>query len=194
VIVSAVTYPNTDTFWSAMAYILSQYPALAAQGIGGYTTLAPNTTIDGFQAGQFSGSFGIPVLYPSNTSSSLTDAVGQIFSHLNATYPNEFVFSISPATFPDFYSLWSLINGPHYAGYDILVGSWLLPEESLTANMTALKIALQNSIAPGRQGNADLVSGKGVWDAVPRGGSDAVNPAWRKALIHFSESRPLLFF
>jgi len=177
-----------------MAYILSQYPALAAQGIGGYTTLAPNTTVDGVQAGEFSGSFGIPVLYPSNTSASLTDAVKQIFSHLNATYPNEFVFSISPVTYPDFYSWWSFSNGPHYAGYDLLAGSWLLPEESLTANLTALKIALQNSMPPGGGGNAYLVSGKGVWDALPRGGSDAVNPAWRKALIHFSESCHLLFF
>lgn len=167
---------------------------LAAQGIGGYSTLAPNTTIDGFQAGQFSGFFGIPVLHPSNTPASLTGAVGQIFSHLNTTYPDEFVFSINGATYPDFYSWWLPSNGPNYAGYDILAGSWLLPEESLTANLTALKIALQNSMPPEGQGNADLVSGKGVWDVVPRGGSDAVNPAWRKALIHFSEPCPLLSF
>jgi hypothetical protein len=177
-----------------MAYILSQYPTLAAQGIGGYTTLTPNTTIDGFQAGQFSGAFGIPALFSSNTSTSLAGAVEQIFSHLNATYPNEFIFSINASTYPDFYSWWLPSNGPDYAGYDLLVGSWLLPEESLTANLTALKIALQNSMPPNGGGNAYLISGKGVWDVVPRGGSDAVNPAWRKALIHFSESYPVLSF
>ena len=32
--------------------------------------------------------------------------------------------------------------------------------------------------------NFYLLGGKGVADAVPRGGSDAVNPAWRKAVVH----------
>jgi hypothetical protein len=76
-----------------------------------------------------------------------------------------------------------------------MVGSRLLDAEALTANLTAVKVALQGFIAPGGgQANVDFISGKGVWNAVPRGGSDAVNPAWRKALIHMSKYICLLLF
>jgi hypothetical protein len=37
-------------------------------------------------------------------------------------------------------------------------------------------------------GRLYMVSGKGVWNSKPRGGSDAVNPAWRKTLIHAGKS------
>lgn len=66
-----------------------------------------------------------------------------------------------------------------------MVGSWLLPAETLTHNEDfgdALKTFMGDAGA-----RFYMVSGKGVWDAVPRGGSDAVNPAWRKALIHAGE-------
>lgn len=64
---------------------------------------------------------------------------------------------------------------------DKVVGSWLLPAETLTDD--ALRPALVQFLGQDG-GRLYMVSGKGVWDAVPRGGSDAVNPAWRKALVH----------
>ena len=62
-----------------------------------------------------------------------------------------------------------------------MVGSWLLPPETLTDD--ALIDALVKFLGDSG-GGLYMVSGKGVWDAKPRGGGDAVNPAWRKALIH----------
>lgn len=69
--------------------------------------------------------------------------------------------------------------------------SRLLDEESLTRDPKALKEAL--AAATGSSGMIDfyLLAGKGVHDAKPRGGSNSVNPGWRKAYIHTRESRVL---
>lgn len=77
-------------------------------------------------------------------------------------------------------------NGPLTAGYDVLVGSRLLDADSLTKNQTAVIEAFETATPPGSSSQVHLVAGHGVRDAVPRGGSDAVNPAWRKALVHAS--------
>jgi hypothetical protein len=49
-----------------------------------------------------------------------------------------------------------------------------------------LKQALMAAIPPQGQLLGNLVAGKKVWDAIPAGGSNAVNPAWRKAYSHSS--------
>ena len=76
-----------------------------------------------------------------------------------------------------------------------MVGSRLLDTEALTTNLTAVKVALQGFIpqGDGQSASIDLVSGKGVWNAMPRGGSDAVNPAWRKAVVHVSKCIGFVF-
>jgi hypothetical protein len=38
-----------------------------------------------------------------------------------------------------------------------------------------------------------LLGGKGVKDAVPQRGSDAVLPAWRSSLVHFGKSSLLVW-
>jgi hypothetical protein len=171
-----------------MAYLLSQFPSLADQGISSYTSFYPNITSNGAQVGVCSGSFFLPSLSLSNTSASLNTALTPIFANINATYPNQFFFSFNATTWPSFYSWWSVNNGPNNAGIDLLFGSRLLDVPALTANVTALKEAIRGATAPGLSSGALLVSGKGVWDAVPRGGSDAVLPAWRTSLVHFSRS------
>jgi hypothetical protein len=186
--ISAATEPNTDTYWSAMAYLLSQFPSLSEQGISSYTSFAPNTTSSGAQIGALSGSFFLPSLFPSNTSASLAAALAPIVANINAAYPNQFSFSSNATAWPSFYDWWFANSGPNNAGYDLLFGSRLLDEQALIANVTALKDAIMGATAPGLGSGALLVSGKGVWNAVPRGGSNAVLPAWRKSLVHYSMS------
>jgi hypothetical protein len=171
-----------------MAYLLSQFPSLSDLGISSITSFAPNTTSNGAQIGVCSASFYLPSLSPSNSSASLSAALVPIVAHLNATYPNQFVFSLNTTAWPSFYAWWSVSNGPNDAGYDLLFGSRLLDKQALTANVTALKDAIRGATAPGLGSGALLVSGKGVRDVVPRGGSDAVLPAWRTSLVHYSKS------
>ncbi|KAI9770052.1 MAG: hypothetical protein M1839_003280 [Geoglossum umbratile] len=182
----------SEAYWDVIAYILSQYPSLSTQGIAGYPIILPNFTNSALNittpVAGFGGLFFIPLLSPSNTSASLTTTIANLFADATAPYPLQFEFSIIPEIYPDFYSWYKNHNGPLDAGYNILVGSRLLDVKALTANLTALKEAFKRFTPPGSISGPFLVSGKGVWDAVPRGGSNSVNPAWRTALVHSSES------
>jgi hypothetical protein len=185
------TLPESEQCWDSMAYWLSQYPVLAEYGLSGYGAIEPNTSIDGTHYGGFSGIFLLPMLSPENTTASMAAVIDPILAKVNATWPGYFQFATNSQTYPSFYEWWLTSNGPDYGGYELMVGSRLLPVEALTTNLTALKVAMQGFINPQEQSiSVDFVSGKGVWNAVPRGGNDSVNPAWRKAVIHMSEYGP----
>ncbi|RFU32605.1 hypothetical protein B7463_g3715, partial [Scytalidium lignicola] len=177
--------PYTETYWNGITYFLSKYPLLSSQGLGGYGFILPNTTYNNTQIGAFEGAFLMPVLSASNTSASVEAAISPILANISATYPNQWQFIMNTTTYRSFYDWFQNNNGPDNAGIDMAVGSRLLDEKALTANLTALKVTLQNSIPPGSVGSAYLVSGKGVRDAKPRGGSNAVLPAWRESLVHY---------
>jgi hypothetical protein len=69
---------------------------------------------------------------------------------------------------------------------ELVVGSRLISADVLR-DPDALETALRG-VAPSDMGGLDLnfylLGRKGIVDAVPRGGSDAVNLAWRRALVH----------
>jgi hypothetical protein len=178
------TAPNTDIYWSAMASIFSQFPGLSDQGITAYTFVYPNTTYEGIRIGAFEGIFSIPQLSKQNTTTSLKAALSPIFEYINTTYPGHFQFSLGAVEYPSFYDWWKVSNGPNNAGADLLVGSRLLSRKALAGNWPRLKEALIAATPPGTGSQLYLVGGKGVKDVVPRGGSDAVLPAWRDSLVH----------
>ena len=192
------TLPGTQAFWVATANVLSQFPMLNDQGISGYTFIAPNITSAALNITSpidaYYGIFNLPLLYPGNSSASLAAAINNVFATATAAYPFQFLKSVTPTLYPDFYSWYAINNGPLSAGQDYVVGSRLLDEEALTSNLTALVEAFQTATPPGSSSSVYLVGGKGVWDVVPRGGSDAVNPAWRKALVHSGASLPLFSY
>jgi FAD/FMN-containing dehydrogenase len=103
-----LTAPGMEAFWDVIARILSQYPALDAQGVMTYSFVASNfsgqygitTPVDGFL-----GTFILPVLHPGNTSESLATAVNEVFRAATAAYPSEFKSSVlPPQTYPDFWA------------------------------------------------------------------------------------------
>jgi hypothetical protein len=169
-----------------MTYWLSQYPALAEQGIAGYGNISVNTSVDGEYFGGFAGIFLLPVRSSANTSESLAGAVVPVIDKIQEIWPGLFLSQNFSSEFPTFYDWWLPRNGPDFAGVNLMGGSRLLDVEALTANLTALKVGLQGA-AGGNTLSIDFISGKGVWDAEPRGGSDAILPAWRTSLIHCSE-------
>lgn len=135
----------------------------------------------------------LPILSPQNTSSSLLDLLTPILSNISATYPGEFSVMLgNVTTYDTFYDWWVPSNGPNNAGVENLVGSRLLGEEALT-DVLAVEAALEGILSQSGEGSAlglqlCLLGGKDLGNVVPRGGSDAVNPAWRKALVHASRS------
>jgi hypothetical protein len=138
----------------------------------------------------YAGNFFMPLLSPSNSLASLAAALTEVFNNVTAPYPGQFQILVIPNTYPDFYA-WFKDNGPLDGGFDGLVGSWLLGEDALTGDLNALKDTIKTFTPPNSSSAPYLIAGKNVWDSVPRGGSNSVNPAWRKAYMHFSKYRRL---
>ncbi|KUJ11481.1 FAD-binding domain-containing protein [Mollisia scopiformis] len=182
------TKPGTDAYWSVIANVLSQFPTLDEMGISAYSYIAPGftsaalnitTPVDGFY-----GIFMLPGLHPENTSDSLTSAIKQLFNTATSSFPQQFETFTNTTSYPDFWSYFEPNYGPLNAGDDGVLGSRLLDGKALTGNLTALADAYRVASPVGNEISAFLVSGKGVHNAKPRGGSNAVNPAWRTAYIH----------
>ena len=128
---------------------------------------------------------GVLALPEPASASTLEDLWAPFWAYVNETYPGQTVTQTKSIVFPDLYSLFLKYADASKAGVDKVVGSRLLPPETLTDD--ALIDALIDFLGDSG-GSLYMVSGKGVWDAKPRGGNDAVNPAWRKALIHAGKS------
>lgn len=184
------TAPNSAAYWDVMAYILSKHPELADQGISGYNYLAPGflnpeknitSPVDAYGGG-----FMLQQLHLSNTSTSLESTISKLFADATVAYPGQFFSTVTMKSFPDFWGWYSLNSGPHAAGGETVLGSRLIDEDTLTRNLTALKEAYKVATPPGQLTMMLLVGGKGVRNAKPRGGSNSVNPVWRKASIHSS--------
>ncbi|KAF8855701.1 FAD-binding domain-containing protein [Acephala macrosclerotiorum] len=188
VTVLMATAPGTDSYWDVISLIQSQFPSLDEHGISAYTFIVPSfmsaefnitSPVDGFY-----GIFILPSLHPENTSESLTAAVKQVLADATSAYPGRFATYTNTTSYEDFWGYYKTNNGPLDAGNDGLLGSRLLDGKALMGNLSALAEAYKTASAPGLGSQAYLVSGKNVWNAKPRGGSNAVNPAWRKAYVH----------
>jgi len=176
--------PNSTVYWEIVLYFLTQFPTLSASNISAYTYLYPN--ISAAELGGYVASFeGIFALSNPASASALEDMWIPFWRHVDETYPNQIVTKATSTIFPNLYSMFLEYADTDGAGVDKVVGSRLLPPETLTDD--AFSDALVGFLGDSG-GRLYMVSGKGVWDAEPRGGSDAVNPAWRKTLIHAGKS------
>jgi len=178
----------TEAYWDIMTYMLSQYPYLAENGVSGYPYMYPSYPVSATEAVAVYEATWHDHHSPYGNSN-LSATFDPIISYINTTYPG---ISITNTT--KYYTTrYQAALGSHdisSAGDDLVLGSRLLDSETLSGNQTALKTALMGFAGTGTGSSAGpfLLGGRGVWDAVPRGGSDAVNPAWRKALAHVGKS------
>jgi hypothetical protein len=130
------------------------------------------------------GAFVLPALHPSNTSDSLKSTINKIITDATAPYSFQFYHYVKTEVYSDFWAWYKDNNGPLDANHDHILGSRLLDGKALTENPTALKATLQKITPAGSISSHFMVGGKNVMNAQPRGGSNAVNPAWRKAYVH----------
>ncbi|KAK4216592.1 hypothetical protein QBC37DRAFT_87669 [Rhypophila decipiens] len=176
---------ENPALFAMIAYFLSQFPSLADAGLSGYAFF--------FQAipnGGQSNLGGITmtaILQDTNTTFA-EQLFAPIFSHIDTTWPGIFYPAFKTTPYPTFLEWYKVNYDNSAAGTNSLTGSRLLGEPSLTGNLTLTAEvfkAFANVEAPvGGMGTAYLVSGKGVHNAVPRGGGNSVLPAWRKAYVH----------
>ena len=179
---------NEPRIWDAIAYIYSQFPALAKQGLSAYTFVVPVYPNPlGSDPPYVSGMFGRAVLQDTADAARMDGLFAPILAHINATWPGAVNYTSIVTHYPSFLDWYRVNYDDGTAGADAMLASRLLDERALTANVTALRHAVYTaSLNPGGL-QAHLVSGPGVHDAKPRGGSDAVGPAWRTAYLHTSE-------
>lgn len=176
--------PNSSAYWDNVAYLLAQFPTLSESNVAAYTYLYPNTSAAGL-GGDVASFQAVFALYDPASARTLEVLLEPFLRHVNETYTNQTTTKATSTVFSNFYSMFLKYADDDGAGVDKVVGSRLLPSETLTED--AFSGALMDFLGDSG-GRLYMVSGKGVWDAEPRGGKDAVNPAWRKALIHAGKS------
>lgn len=185
------TQTGNPSYWPVVAAVLKNLATLDEAGIAGYGYVYPNYTVPGNQfpwnVDGFAGTYLMPVLSPANTTTSLAAAWQAILDSVTAAYPGQFLSSVTPHSWPDFWAWYQTSNGPLTAGNDQIIGSRLLAKEDFQ-NETAVAEAFKTFVPLGGLAITHLVSGAGVRNAQPRGGSDSANPLWRKTLLHVATS------
>lgn len=179
------TDASNPASFDVFAYILSQFPSLSDAGVSGYGIITPPMPNPANSSGTIARLGGVFFLQDTQDESAILALWEPIVAHVTATWPGWSSVN-STSTYPSLYSWWVNHQTLTGAGPDYLIGSRLLDATALTANLTAAAEAWQRFTAGG-VGTAYLVSGKGVFDAQPAGGSDALLPAWRKAYVHASK-------
>ena len=177
---------NPNAF-SMLAYVLSRFPALDRAGISGYPLIIRNTT--GIRPGmRVTGIMGKLIMLNVTEPAALMEHLDPIRAYINETWKGEFTYGGQTTMYDSFYQ-WYEVNYDHSpAGYNSVMASRLLDAEALEGdqNSEGLSDAL-DAFAQGDLNTVFLVAGQGTWKSKPRGGGNAVAPAWRKAVVHASK-------
>jgi hypothetical protein len=170
-----------------VAYMLGNFPALADAGVSGYPIIfkaAPNTSDGGRTL--VSGMLGKVIMLNTQNATDILAKFEPLFANINMRWPG-FSFHTDTKYHPSFYSWYQENYDSSITGHENVMGSRLIDGPALTRNSTATKLAFER-FAAGGSATVYIVSGKGVWNAQPRGGGTAVCPAWRKTYVHASKS------
>ena len=182
-----ITQPlsEPDAQVDIMRYMLRHFPDLGRQNVSGYSYLynqcpsrirADNGTAP---ISCFAGAFA---LQDTANVTAITALFMPLFAHIKSTWPVATTMAI-PLYFPNHLAWSRTMVEPNEAGQTQYVGSHLLDERALTSVTAESKQAFAD-FASVSVATAFLVGGRGVMDAVPAGGSNAVLPAWRKTYVH----------
>lgn len=181
----------------AIAYFLGRLPSLGDAGISGYPILF-RASPDPLNSSQtLAGVVGTLITLHTLDTSHILSHMTPLFAHINATFRGSdrdafpFTFSTKTTAYPSFAAWYEEHYDPSPVGYGSVMASRLLDPAALGRNLTATREAFDAFSAGAGFATAYIVSGKGVWEARPRGGRGAMNPAWRRAVVHASGCSPL---
>lgn len=178
-------------FWDMLGYVLSRFPYLDRNGVAGYSTVHPNMSVDvngtRLNADVWDGSF---VLTDTDDPAATLAIWEPVLDHVRKTWP-EAIFIPTP-NITTYRTFLEYFHDTHdrgaFSGLDQYAGSRLLDASALTeTDPYELGQAFKALSSPSGYGTAFLVTGGGTRDAKPRGGGNAVCPAFRKAIIYASE-------
>lgn len=191
-VLAIVTDPTESFVPDLLAYIASQMPNLMEQGVSGYNIITKDMENPIQEPGlpdRIAGLVGSCIMQDIDSSKVITETFNPMNETIQQRWPNKVQFYTIIQQFDSFLGWFDKNYDMNPAGGSTYLVSRLLDGEALTGDSEALKNALQQVLSSGSTGSmaAYMVAGKGVQEAVPRGGSNAVNPAWRKAYIHACE-------
>lgn len=180
--VTSALYPQA---LDGIGYLMSQFPMLADEGISGYPLIVKDASlIPGLSV---TGILGKLVKLNAASTDELLEPLQPIFEHMNATWPGAFAFEVTSSRMFDRFQPWYDENYDRSAvGFNHFLASRLMDRESMEKDTNKTGEAF-GRFANGDQNTVFIVSGKGVHEAKPRGGGNAVVPAWRKAYVHASK-------
>ncbi|KAF9879641.1 FAD binding domain-containing protein [Colletotrichum karsti] len=178
--------PEAPYFPDLLAYVLSQWPALEEGGMSMYCTSQSSPMVNPFPIeglpSQIAGIMGVSLLQDTDRQA-MVDLWRPINETISQRWPGAtFVQQIEEH--PSWISWFDKYQDTRDVGGNTIFASRLLDREALTADVDALAGAVKTVTDKVTRLTTFLVSGKGVHEAVPRGGGNAVLPAWREAYVH----------
>ncbi|KAK8914910.1 FAD-linked oxidoreductase ZEB1 [Metarhizium anisopliae] len=183
----AIIQPNSTNFSNIITYLVSQVPSLMDAGLSGYSFVGyqvPKPVPIPGLPDTINGMFGHAILQDADSE----DAVDQILKPLNETlkkkWPGEAGLYNSVVPYKSFLAWFDDYYDQQTAGNSSYLVSRLLDKKTLTTTSPELTKALMAPIPYTNSYAVFMVGGKGVNDAKPRGGGNAVHPAWRNAYVH----------
>lgn len=170
-----------------MGYMASQATYLLNSGVSGYSYIghnmsSPSPPGSGLPSA-ISGIMGTFIVQDKGP-----DAVQDIFKPLNDTimqrWKGDGKMFLSTKEYPSFLAWASENYDEDPTGQDVFLGSRLLDTSFVERDEKTIGQALWDVSGKMPRLAMFVLGGKGVQEVQPAGGSDAVNPAWRRALIH----------
>lgn len=170
-----------------VGYLGSQAKYLMDSGLSGYSYISTNLTspvaVPGSDA-SIAGIFGKLMLQDSNDDEAIQKILKPVNDTLTAKWPGKaFIFVGDVVEYPSFLAWFSENFDSNTAGGSAYLVSSLLDEKSLS-DTHALGEAFDTASKLTGFVSYFMVAGKGVQEAKPAGGSNAVNPAFRRAYVH----------
>lgn len=176
---------DTRSIFDMIAYVLSQFPSLSEQGLSGYSAFTPAIPDPTGSSNATVGGFEMTAVLRDSSPDAMRRLWEPVLAHINATWPGRFQVASQSKSFASFLEWYKVHYDQDPAGTDIYIGSRLLDKAALTGDPDRTSALLERA-ANGSSIQAHLISGQGVFNARPRGGGNAVLPAWRKSYVHAS--------
>ncbi|KAM4060976.1 FAD binding domain-containing protein [Hirsutella rhossiliensis] len=185
----AVTDAKSPFLYDLAANVLSKFPQLVRSGISGWNFvtnhIADPIPEPGRNAtGPLAGAFGITLIQNSNDSNVAQKVFKPVQDVIQAEWRGKARLLLQTKQYPSFLAWITENYDMSPAGNSSWAVSRLLDERALTGDTKALANALKAGSKPSGSVMAFLVSSKGAKNARPRGGGNAVNPAWHSAFVH----------
>ncbi|KAF5009331.1 hypothetical protein FDECE_4429 [Fusarium decemcellulare] len=183
----AFTLPEAPFTLDLVTWAVSKLPYLSDSGLSGYLMATvdspPPVPLPGLPE-RVAGLMGRTIILDTQDEAE----INKIFQPLNETiqerWPGQVTLIVLTQPYDSFMDWYSENFDDGQAGGSVYLISRLLDKDTLTKDLDALSDALKPILIDDGWLATYLVAGKGVNEAKPRGGGNAVHPAWRKAYIH----------